>query len=364
MRRMIAPGANIGFRRAARAVAPLLCLVAFVALAAPARADGPVFPGADWDRPDPAKLGWSVPKLKQAEAIARDIRSTAVMVVQDGRAVAEWGEVDRRALIHSMRKSILSALYGIAVAEGRIDLGKTMADLGIDDLPPSLTAEEKQATVRDLLMARSGVYHDAAEETPGMKKERPPRGSHPHGTFWYYNNWDFNVLGAIYGQLAGASVYEGLMQRLAKPIGMVDYRLEDGHDAYEPSSKYPAYRLFMTARDLARFGWLYANNGAWAGRRIVPADWVAESTKPWSKVNDATGYGYLWWIATKDMFFAAPTGPGAYSAIGYLGQYITVMPARRMVVVHLYDPGLPRGEVSGKDYSSLLQAILAAAPPG
>lgn len=72
-----------------------------------------------------------------------------------------------------------------------------MAELGIDDNEPRLTDEEKRATVHDLLKARSGVYHPALYETARMKEKRPPRHSHASGTFWYYNNWDFNVLGTI-----------------------------------------------------------------------------------------------------------------------------------------------------------------------
>ena len=73
------------------------------------------------------------------------------------------------------------------------DLSKTIEELSIDDYPPALTTEEKQATVGDLIKARSGIYHAAVGESPGMKAMRPERHSHRPGTFWYYNNWDFNV---------------------------------------------------------------------------------------------------------------------------------------------------------------------------
>jgi CubicO group peptidase (beta-lactamase class C family) len=87
-----------------------------------------------------------------------------------------------------VRKSLLSALVGIGVAEGRIRLGETIGALGIDDRDPGLTETEKEATIRDLLMARSGIYHPAAYEAPDMKARRQQRGSHPPGSFWYYNN--------------------------------------------------------------------------------------------------------------------------------------------------------------------------------
>jgi CubicO group peptidase (beta-lactamase class C family) len=86
------------------------------------------------------------------------------MIVQDGKIIASWGDVSHKVNIRSMRKSLLSALYGIGVAEGHIRLDQTIGALGIDDREPSLSDAEKQATIRDLLMARSGVYHAAAYE--------------------------------------------------------------------------------------------------------------------------------------------------------------------------------------------------------
>src|SRR4029079_9227231 len=100
---------------------------------------------------------------------------------------------------------------------------KTLGDLGIDDRPPRLTEIEKQATILDLLRARSGVYHDAARETAAMRAARPPRGSHSPGTFNYYNNWDFNVLGAIFERVTGRKIFDEFHERIAKPIGMRGY---------------------------------------------------------------------------------------------------------------------------------------------
>src|SRR5215831_5246813 len=81
----------------------------------------PVFPGQTWEYVDPAKIGWSLPKLKAAKAYADEIGSSAVMIVQDGRVIASWGDVQRKMQIYSVRKSLLSALYGIAVAKKQVD---------------------------------------------------------------------------------------------------------------------------------------------------------------------------------------------------------------------------------------------------
>ncbi len=101
-----------------------------------------------------------------------------------------WIITSDRFNVHSIRKNLLSALYGPAVADGTISMDSSLADLGIDDNEPSLTDVEKRATVRHLITARSGVYHLALYETRAMAAMRSLRGSHPAGRFWHYNNWD------------------------------------------------------------------------------------------------------------------------------------------------------------------------------
>ena len=190
------------------------------------------------------------------------------MVVHHGAVVAEWGDTVKRTELASVRKSFLSALIGIAVGDHKISLDSTLAQLGIDDNPPALTAVEKSATVRMLLQARSGVYHAALYETAAMAAKRPPRGSHPPNEFWYYNNWDFNALGTIYEHATGAGTYDALDKLIAKPIGMQDYRPQDGEYFYGRDSIHRAYPIRMSARDLARFALLYRN---YPGRRPLTA---------------------------------------------------------------------------------------------
>jgi CubicO group peptidase (beta-lactamase class C family) len=211
------------------------------------------FPGAEWGHATPAELGWSEAGLAQARAFSDQIRSSAVIIVQHGKLVAEWGNTTKKMELASVRKSLLNALIGIAVSEHLMSLDSTLGELGIDDNPPSLTEIEKGATVRQLLEARSGVYHSALYETPGMAKARPPRGSHAPGTFWYYNNWDFNALGTIYEHATSTSIFQALDQKIARPIGMQDYRPQDGSYVRGDASIHPAYPIRMSARDLARF---------------------------------------------------------------------------------------------------------------
>jgi CubicO group peptidase (beta-lactamase class C family) len=318
------------------------------------------FPGTEWEHASPA--GWSETELAQARALSDQIRSSAVMIVHHGKVVAEWGDSAKRTELASVRKSLLNALIGIAVSDHLIDLDSTLGELGIDDNPPVLTEVEKGATVRQLLQSRSGVYHQTLYETPGMAKTKPPRYSHAPGTFWYYNNWDFNVLGTIYERATGTGIFDAFNSKIAKPIGMQDYRPQDGEYFRGDASIHPAYPIRMSARDLARFALLYLRKGNWAGRQIVPEAWVRESTQPYSKSPYGQGYGYLWWIGFADDSIApAVTLPeGSFLAEGAGGQYALIAPALDLVVVHRVDRDLPIREPSARDIARLFWLILKA----
>jgi CubicO group peptidase (beta-lactamase class C family) len=319
------------------------------ALVQPAPGQAPVYPGATWARVPADRAGWSEDKLKEARAYAGTINTDAVMVVAGGHVVDEWGETAKRFNVHSIRKSFLSALYGIHVREGQIPLSKTLADLGIDDRSP-LTPVEKSATVGDLLKARSGIYHPALYETPGMAAARPARGSYAPGVFWYYNNWDFNALGTIFEQATRTSIYQE------------DFRLEDGAYVRGPESVHAAYPFRMTARDMARFGLLYLRGGQWRGRSIVPREWVEESTRSYSDIGQAGGYGYLWWVAPNGgpHFTSSYFKGRVFSARGAGGHYIVVVPYLDLVVVHRVNTDVQGREVSNSQFGHLMQLILDA----
>jgi CubicO group peptidase (beta-lactamase class C family) len=322
-----------------------------------------VYPGETWQyAPSPEALGWSSEKLTRARAYADKVGSAAVMIVDDGIVVDAWGNVTRDYLCHSMRKSLLSALYGIYVADNKIDTSKTLAELGVDDTTP-LTEEEKQATVADLLEARSGVYIEAAGEAPSMKATRPQRGSHAPGTFWYYNNWDFNALGTIFDQETGEkNIYEAFDTRIADPIGMQDYRPETLQYGYESYSMHPYYGFQLSTRDLARFGLLFLRKGRWQDQQIVPAEWVRESTASHSQIGPNGGYGYMWWTGVKDGLFPnVQVKEYSYYASGLNSHNVIVLPYRDLVIVHRENSFEPGHEVYPTQVGTLLWLILDAA---
>jgi CubicO group peptidase (beta-lactamase class C family) len=323
------------------------------------------YPAAHWQRT--SDRSWSVAKLAQVKGYFERAGATALMIVQHGQVVAEWGNVAHKSPIASVRKSLLSALYGIAVKDGKIKLGATLADLGIDDRQP-LTDDEKLATVADLLATRSGVYHPVDSQPVGLAGSLPARGSHPPGTHFYYNNWDFNALGTIYTQATSESIYDAFNRLIAGPLGLEDFAIgKDGAWGSGELSKHRNYGFTLSARDLARFGLLYARGGQWNGRRIVPADWVAESTRTHAVVRSQTfagrGYGYMWWTGFGSDFSPTVTLPaGTFHALGIGAQYLFVIPAHDLVIVHTVDMAREKWpQIDDFQIGRLLWLILSAA---
>jgi CubicO group peptidase (beta-lactamase class C family) len=163
----------------------VLVTLSFLATAAFETAAGQrnaVFPAASWQRiTNPDSAGWAREVLDAAEARLSQLATTGFMAVVDGRVLLEYGDVRTVSSVQSIRKSILSMLFGQYVTRGTIRLDKSLAQIGIDDLG-GLTPQERDATVRDLLTARSGVFHPASNGGDDLASA-PPRGSQPHGSY-------------------------------------------------------------------------------------------------------------------------------------------------------------------------------------
>ncbi len=285
------------------------------------------FPDQKWSKlASPELANWSIVKLELARQYAEEIHSSTVVVVDNGVIVADWGEVTSRYRLHSLRKSLMDVMFGIGVAEHKLNISSTLQDLGIDDIG-RLSDTEKQATVHDLLTSRSGVYHPAAYETAEMRRKRPARGSHQPGSFWYYNNWDFNVLVSIFNQQTGEDFFTAFAERIARPLQMQQFSLDDTAYDYDPEySEHPAYRFRMSGLDLARFGLLCLRQGQWRDKQLVPARWFDESTRPYTVFNSKhpeRGYGYLWWL-----------DEGVFYGSGRGGQRLFIVPDLNLVIVH------------------------------
>lgn len=324
-------------------------------------------PGANWEKADPVEAGWSKAGLDAAWQRGQRGHYAALFVVQHGRVIADYGATTEPLPVRSIRKSFLSALYGIRVAEGKIRLEATLAKLGIDDEKPALTPTEKTARVVDLLTSRSGIYHDAASQEPGITRERPRRGSKKPGEHYFYNNWDFNALGTIYQQASGTSLFEDFDRLLARPLRMQDFRLSE-HTEWEKESVsvHPAYMFSITARDLARFGLLFLNGGLWDGAQVVPAEWVRESLQPHVNRKDELDFGYMWW--SQDDIPSCGIKSRVYMARGNPLQHVILVPEIDLVLVMTVDSRLLGAKKflgrtpTMDDFAETRNAVLKARP--
>ena len=337
--------------------------------AAPASssASAAVYPARSWERIGrPEDAGFSSARLAEVLKRADSLGTTGMMVVVGGRVLLEHGDVEEVSYLASVRKSILSMLYGNYVANGTVRLDKSLAQMGIDDRL-GLTDAEKRATIHDLLSARSGIYHPASNSGDDLASA-PPRGSQPPGAYMLYSNWDFNAVGTIFAQETGRAIYDALESDLARPLGLQDFdRGRHRLSGDTTRSRHLAYHIHLSTRDMARIGYLMLREGSWNGRQLVPREWVKQSTRaitPVAEMNperrraDRFGYGYLWWVWDGP----AATGPfeGAYTGIGAGGQYITVIPALDMVVAHKTNVQRTRKQVRHPDYFDMVDMVVGA----
>lgn len=299
-----------------------------------------IYPDSTWPViSDVAKEGWSIDSLNNLKRFIIDsTHATGAVVIQSGKILCEYGDNRETSYLASCRKSILSMLYGPFVNSGKINLFATIEQLRLDDIG-GLLPIEKKATIKNLLTARSGVYHPASNAGDATSMA-PQRGSVQPGSFWLYNNWDFNIAGYILEQQTGRTIYQLIDSILAKPLQMQDWNINEQRKMGDTTrSKYLAYHMWFSTRDMARIGYLMLRNGKWKEQQVIPADWVKTTTSIVTTNKEAVekktayfhfGYGYLWWIW--DAPYNGGAYEGAYSATGAYGQFITVFPKLDLVV--------------------------------
>ena len=300
-------------------------------------------PAADSPEVTVESLGFTTEGLQALDRYIVAKSTHSMMVGIDGQTLYSHGPLDEPSYIASVRKSVLAMLYGPFVADGTIDLDATLEDIDFDDVG-GLLPVEKQATIRDLISARSGIYHKASNGGDDSK-DAPERGAKQPGEYFLYNNWDFNAAGAIFELLTGRNIYEEVSRQLAGPLGMQDFdlamHLEKAKTGNLERSRNPAYHMHFSTRDLLKVGQLMLQRGSWNGRQLFDADWIDALVTTYTPLGEMNpeklrdghfGYGYMWWV-----FDEATHGPeykGAYAGRGHFGNYIVVLPALELVISH------------------------------
>lgn len=346
--------------------------------------DGAV-PEAAGFEPDPIASTWPATVIEPANpAIRRALDhafgepdpahprlTKAVVVLHDGQLIAEryapgYGP-DTPIWAHSVSKSITNALIGILVRQGKLRLDQP-APIAAWRAP---TNPHHAVIIDQLLRMDSGLPFDETDGalspmTRMLYLERDMAGyaaqtplAHSPGTTWGYSNLSYVLLSRLVRDTAGGSAVDAerfARRELFAPLGMRNTVIET-----DPTgTPIGASNVYASARDLARFGQLYLDDGVVNGQRILPEGWVAYSH---SQTLD-TGYGAGFWtnlvnrgrVPVWDAPWGMPQLPkDMYYARGAFGQYVVIVPSERLVVVRM---GISL--YYGDDTGDLVAAVIAA----
>jgi len=272
--------------------------------------------------------------------------TTSLVVIKEGEIVYEDYRLDTQPndprISWSMAKSFLSALFGLAVDEGLIDIEKTV----VEYLPEFEKTAYKDARVIDVLNMASGVHFDEdylkfssdinkmgrilalGGEMDEFALSLTQQARKP-GLNRQYVSIDTHVLSMILRQVTGQSLQDYFKARLWDKLGSetASFYLTDGAE-----TAFALGGINMTSRDYARFGQLFLQQGRWGNEQVIPAQWVAESTAnsaPKPLNNSSFGYGYQWWIPPN----SKESGHNDFTAGGIYGQFIYINPKHNVVIV-------------------------------
>ncbi len=286
-------------------------------------------------------------KSYHTESFLADTRTTGLLVLHDDAIVFERYALGHsrsgRHIAWSVSKSVVSALFGIAVEEGVVrDIRQPVTDY----LPELAGSGYDGVPIKHVLQMSSGVRFDEDYGDPNSDINRMGRAmalgqpllefaaslerERPSGTYQHYVSIDTQVLGSILVRASGKSLADLTSEKLWKPLGMESdaYWMLDG-----TGMEMALGGLNATLRDFARFGRLYAHRGRWNGRQVVPRAWVDASVTPDAphlmpgpnpNSSNELGYGYQWWIPSKP--------DGDFMALGIYNQMIYVHPRQKLVI--------------------------------
>ncbi len=315
---------------------------------------------------DSVKLQSAIQKAFAEEDTILPVRTRAVVVLYNGQLIAEQyaeGFTSKTKLAGwSMTKTVTSTLIGILVKLGKLSV----------DVPApvpewrELNDPRHSITIVNLLQQRSGLdfeeNYSKSSDATSMLFEKADMGSYAAsrplknkpGTAFYYSSGNSNILSRIIRKTLGDPLYYSFpYQQLFYKLGMYSAVIEPDPSGTYVGSSY----MYATARDWARLGLLYLNDGIFNKERILPEGWVAKSTTPASA--DQRGYGYQIWLNTGGdtsvkHYPAAPAD--MYYADGFESQFIFVIPSKNLVIVRL---GLTQHNNFNAD--KFLHNVLAAA---
>ncbi|MGH1441337.1 MAG: serine hydrolase [Cellvibrionaceae bacterium] len=270
----------------------------------------------------------------------------SLLVIKNGYLILEnyykKGRPNRGDWIHSVTKSYMSTLVGIAIDKGFIkNVDQTLFELLPRQYTKNMDSEKKSITLKSLLTMTAGFrWRDWGD--PMMQWFLSPDWTAhtlqleqvaPQGKHFFYNTTLSHLLSVILTEASHMSTEEFAERYLFKPLGMTIHEWITDPQGNNSGG----YGLKVTPRDMAKLGYLFLNNGLWDGKQIVSSAWVKDATR--SADASAYGYGYQWWIK--------PVGNySSYQAIGRRGQNIVIVPDQDLVIVATSETAFPHSASS------------------
>lgn len=272
--------------------------------------------------------------LKEVEARGFDLNS--FMLARNGAVVAEGYWAPYRAelshMTHSLTKSVTASGVGLAIGEGRFAPHDRVISFFESELPPAISDNLALMTVEDLLTMRTGHAVNVSGSV-----WRPIKTSwvaeffkipvvHRPGTTFVYTSAATFMLSAIISRTTGQSTFDYMKPRFFEPLGIRGAQWDAGPQNITPG----ANGLSWTVADSLKLGLVHQQDGMFAGRRVLPAEWARAVHQP----HVPGEYGYQWWLGDH----------GRYSAIGMFGQYCYVYPEQGVVFAVMSALGTRRDE--------------------
>ena len=293
------------------------------------------WPTAIWETSTPDEQGMNATRFMELLDYLDNesaLHPTGVMIIRHGYIVLEeylsttLGQ-NRSIDILSCTSSVVSALAGVAINQGLLEIDDSVLSFFPDKEIDNHVASKDAITIENLLTNTAGLDWEENTDPTAMRiqddwvqyiLDRPM--VHEPGTFFEYNSGLAHVLSAILENVTGMSTLEYAETTLLEPLGIVEYEWNaDPQGVYEGGSG-----LELTLRDLAKVGYLYLNNGSWDGVQIIPQSWVTQSSTSHINVNTIKDYGYLWWIYRST---------GIYTAVGFTARTVSVIPEYDIVAI-------------------------------
>jgi len=341
-----------------------------------------VFPDQHWQETEPEAQGIDSTKFNAAVSYLKNNSGTdgvkELVIIRNGVMIWKGSDINKMHGVWSLTKSFTSTVLGLLIDDGKATLN-TLAK----DYVPSMAQVYPDITLRHFTTMTSG-YYAVGDETRGSYKHGPSRTPFkpapaplfkPPGSRYAYWDSAMNQFANVLTRIADEPIEELFKKRIADPIGMDrakwdwgDFGRIDGIVVNGGSGNNNKH-IFISARELVRFGHLFLNRGKWKNKQLISASWVKAATKahvpasiPLEPLSGADGrgvYGFNWWVNG-----IKPDGkrnwPGApystYAASGYNNNDMFIIPEWNMVIVRL---GLDQSErsITNAVYSNFLEKI-------